>query len=318
MAGASAGRDATGERGAGTGAAAGRSRTAAFVKLTFAVVAWGGSFIATKVALREATPVALVWARFLLGVVVLGAFVTARRQLAPVPGRTLARFALLGFLGVTFHQWLQSNGLVTAQASTTAWIIASTPVFIAILGAAVLRERLPNLGILGIAFAAAGVLLVATRGHLAELAHGRLGAPGDLLILLSAPNWAVFSVLSRRGLKGNPPARMMFYVMTLGWLFTTALFLAGPGPHALPRFSGQGWIAAGFLGVVCSGIAYVFWYDALEILPASQAGAFLYLEPLVTMVVAAAVLSEPVTAASLVGGAVILLGVWLVSRASAT
>jgi drug/metabolite transporter (DMT)-like permease len=318
MPGARVGRAVAGEGRAGAAAGEGRARTAAFLKLTVAVVAWGGSFIATKLALREATPVALVWTRFLMGVVVLGAVVTARRQLAPVPGRTLARFALLGFLGVTLHQWLQSNGLVTAQASTTAWIVASTPVFIAILGAAVLRERLPNLGILGIACAAAGVLLVATRGHLAELAHGRLGAPGDVLILLSAPNWAVFSVLSRRGLRGHPPARMMFYVMTLGWIFTTALFLAGPGPHALPRFSGAGWIAAGFLGIVCSGIAYVFWYDALEILPASQAGAFLYLEPLVAMVVAAVLLGEPVTAASLLGGAVILLGVWLVSRTSAT
>ncbi len=297
-----------------SGASAGRTRAVALVKLTIAVVAWGGSFIATKVALRDASPVALVWTRFLMGVGILGGAVISRRQLAPVSRGDLARFALLGFLGITFHQWLQSNGLVTAQASTTAWIVATTPVFIAILGAIVLRERLPHIGVVGIALAAAGVLLVVTRGDLAQLARGRFGAPGDLLILLSAPNWAVFSVLSRRGLQGHPPARMMFYVMTLGWLFTTALFLAGPAPHALPRFTREGWIAAVFLGVVCSGIAYVFWYDALEVLPASQAGAFLYLEPLVAVLVAAFVLGEPVGVASLLGGAIILLGVWLVSR----
>jgi drug/metabolite transporter (DMT)-like permease len=300
-----------------TGADADRGRTIAFVKLTIAVVAWGASFIATKVALRDASPVMIVWTRFLMGVVILGAAVIARRQLTPVPVRDLGRFAVLGFLGITFHQWLQSNGLVTAQASTTAWIIASTPVFIAILGAAVLRERLPPIGIVGIALAAAGVLLVVTRGDFAQLARGQFGAPGDWLILLSAPNWAVFSVLSRRVLRGHPPARMMFYVMTIGWLFTSALLLIDPASHALPRFTREGWVAVAFLGVACSGFAYIFWYDALEALPASQAGAFLYLEPLVAVVVAAVVLGESMGIASLLGGAIILLGVWLVSRASA-
>lgn len=291
-------------------------RYAALFKVTVAVVAWGASFIATKVALRDVAPVTVVWTRFLLGVPVLGLAVLLRREWAPVPARDLGLFALLGFLGITFHQWLQSNGLVTARASTTAWIVATIPVFIAILGWLVLRERLRAAGTVGIALAAAGVLLVVTRGDLGALARGRFGEPGDALVLLSAPNWAIFSVLSRRALRAHPAGRMMFYVMLLGWAFTTVLFLAGPGFRDLGRLSSAGWTSIAFLGIVCSGIAYVFWYDALKALPAPQVGAFLYLEPLVAVVVAAAVLGERVGWASLLGGAVILLGVWLVSRPS--
>ncbi len=69
-----------------------------------------------------------------------------------------------------------------------------------------------------------------------------------------------------------------------------------------------------FLGVFCSGLAYIFWYDALQALPVAQAGAFVYLEPFVTLVVAALVLGEVVTLVSLLGGGVILLGVWMVQR----
>jgi drug/metabolite transporter (DMT)-like permease len=69
-----------------------------------------------------------------------------------------------------------------------------------------------------------------------------------------------------------------------------------------------------FLGVACSGIAYVFWYDALRVLPAGQVGALLYLEPLVTVAVAAVLIDEPVLPATLAGGFAILMGVWLVSR----
>jgi len=77
-----------------------------------------------------------------------------------------------------------------------------------------------------------------------------------------------------------------------------------------------GWIAITFLGVFCSGIAYIFWYDALKILPVAQTGAFLYFEPIITVIVAAIVLREAILLASLVGGITILIGVWLVNRPS--
>ena len=93
-------------------------------KALFAVVVWGASFIATKIALAEVQPMTVVWLRFAMGVGVMGAVVALRRQLALPSAADLAYFAGLGFLGIAFHQWLQSNGLVTAQAGTTAWIAA--------------------------------------------------------------------------------------------------------------------------------------------------------------------------------------------------
>jgi len=106
----------------------------------------------------------------------------------------------------------------------------------------------------------------------------------------------------------------MFYVMVFGWLFTSIAFFAGNNWSDIPNLSLNGWIGVIFLGVFCSGLAYIAWYDALQALPASQVGAFLYLEPLVAVVVAAAILAEPITWVSLVGGTIILLGVYLVNR----
>lgn len=291
----------------------GRPRAGAILAVLFAVVVWGASFVATKIAVGEAAPITVVWLRFGMGVAVLGVVVLARRQLSlPVRG-DLAYFALLGFLGITFHQWLQSNGLVTSHATTTSWIVASTPIFMAVLGWMVLDERVRPLAAMGIALAAFGVLVVATRGNLSSLAAGRLGAPGDWLIVASAPNWAIFSVLSRRGLKRYPSAGMMFWVMTFGWLMSGVLFLAGPGIVDVSRLSSRGWTAVVFLGVLCSGLAYIFWYDALSRLPSSQVGTFLYIEPLVTVAIAAAMLGEKLTLPTLAGGVAILVGVWLVS-----
>jgi drug/metabolite transporter (DMT)-like permease len=292
-------------------------RLAALTKALFAVVVWGASFVATKVALTEISPMTIVWLRFAMGVLILGLTVVVRGDLAWVSPPTLAYFALLGLIGITFHQWLQSNGLVTSQAGTTAWIVASGPIFIALLGRLVLGERLGWGRIAGIGVAAAGVVLVASRGDLGLITAGKFGSPGDILILISAPNWAVFSVLSRRGLREHSSARMMFYVMTIGWIFVTIMFLAGPGWREIGQLTLRGWLGIGFLGVFCSGLAYVFWYDALHVMPASQVGALLYIEPLVTVAVAAVVLGEAIVAATVIGGAMILFGVWLVNRPAA-
>jgi drug/metabolite transporter (DMT)-like permease len=290
------------------------SKTIPYLEALFAVIVWGASFIATKVALQDISPIAIVWLRFSMGVLILGIAVSMRGQFS-LPGKgEWAYFSLLGFLGITFHQWLQSNGLQTSEAGTTAWIVSTTPVFMALLGWTVLKEALSWIKTSGILLAFAGVLLVVSKGDLASVSVGKFGAPGDVLILISSVNWAVFSVLSRRGLKSYPAGLMMFYVMSLGWLFTSILFFAQTGLAEISNLTTNGWLGVIFLGIFCSGLAYIAWYDALQALSSAQTGAFLYIEPLVAVVVAFFVLDEPITVISLVGGAIILFGVWIVNR----
>lgn len=285
-----------------------------YVEALFAVIVWGASFIATKVALQGLSPITIVWLRFLMGVVILGLVVVFRRQFALPEKKEWGYFALLGLLGITFHQWLQSNALQTSEAGTTAWIVSTTPVFMAVLGWVLLKERLGWTKSLGILLAFLGVLVVVSRGDLPSISIGKFGAPGDVLVLISAVNWAVFSALSRRGLKSHPASLMMFYIMLLGWAFTTLLFLTTSGLSEIPSVTSTGWVAVGFLGIFCSGLAYIAWYDALRALSTAQTGVFLYIEPLIAVVVAFFILGEPITLALLIGGVVILFGVWLVNR----
>lgn len=290
------------------------SKILIYGKALFAVSVWGASFIATKVALQELSPITIVWLRFLMGVIILGLAVMLRRQFTLPAKQDWGYFALLGFLGITFHQWLQSNALQTSEAGTTAWIVSTTPVFMALLGWFFLKERLGWMKNLGILLAFLGVLVVVSKGDFDSISVGRFGAPGDMLILISAINWAVFSALSRRGLNSHPAGLMMFYIMLIGWLFTSILFITTRGIVEIPGLSFSGWVGITFLGIFCSGLAYLAWYDALKALSTAQTGVFLYIEPLVAVVVAFFILGEPVTLASLVGGAVILFGVWLVNR----
>jgi drug/metabolite transporter (DMT)-like permease len=286
----------------------------ALLKALFAVLVWGASFIAIKVALRDYSPLALIWIRFAIGLLVVGGLIALRKESLRLPLPALGRFAVLGFMGVALHQWLQVTGLVTAQASTTAWIVSTIPVFIAILGRVMLHERLGFRRTGGIALAMVGVLFVVSRGDWHALLPGRFSSQGDLLILISAPNWALFTIISRRILQRHSPLIMMFYVMLTGWLYISLLLFVGPGAAAFGGPSSGGLASVVFLGVFCTGVAYVFWYDALKILPAARLGSLLYVEPLVAVVVAAMVLQEPILVPVLLGGALILAGVWIVNK----
>jgi drug/metabolite transporter (DMT)-like permease len=107
---------------------------------------------------------------------------------------------------------------------------------------------------------------------------------------------------------------MMFFIMALGWGFTSLLFFSGTGLVEIPQLTANGWLGITFLGIFCSGLAYIAWYDALQALSTAETGVFLYIEPLVAVVVAAVILAEPITWSSMVGGGIILFGVWLVNK----
>ena len=284
------------------------------VKAFLAITFWGASFVATKIALREASPLTVIVLRFALGLGVLVLIAAARREfMLPQPG-DLGWLVLLGLNGITVHQLLQANGLVTTSATNSGWIVALIPIFSALLAWLMLREPFGRLKILGLALATGGALLVISRGQLGGGLLHIPATPGDFLMLLSSLNWALFTVLSKRMMGKLSPTLMVTYVMIFGWLAVLPLWAGARGWLDLPHLTAAGWGSVLFLGLLCSGVAYAFWYDALAVAGATQVATFLYLEPIVTVIVAASLIGEAVTWATLVGGAIILVGVWLVNR----
>ena len=165
---------------------------------------------------------------------------------------------------------------------------------------------------------------------------------GDLLMLASAFNWALFTALSKRligrygsasdrsrsceprgdraaapnvrtGAKAGP-ALLIAHIMAFGWLFTLPLLALGSNAARLLPITPAGWASMLFLGFFCSGFAYVFWYDALAETDAAAVASFIYIEPIVTAVLAAVLIREMITWPIVAGGLTILCGVWMVNR----
>lgn len=285
-------------------------RLAAFA----AVVLWGISFVATRAALREMSPVTLVFTRFFLGTVLLFGLLAARRRLTPPPRDSWLPLLSMGFLGVFVHQLLQAHGLALTTAVHAGWLIGLIPIWSAILGALFLHERLGALRSAGLLLGLVGAALVVTRGHVTGASLAMPTTRGDFLILVSTVNWAIYSVVGRRTLTRLGSARAIAFAMLAGWLMLAPIFLARGGWVEWPGISARGWAALSFLGIGCSGFGYLFWFAALERLETARVAAFLYLEPLVTLAAAVALLGEPVHVTTIAGGLIVLAGVFLVQH----
>ncbi|HPJ26134.1 MAG TPA: DMT family transporter [Synergistaceae bacterium] len=284
------------------------------LKALAAVIIWGASFVGTKAVLRELDPLTLIWSRFALGAAVLMGIQIFRKKLTLPRGKELLLFPLLALQGVTFHQWLQCVALQTAKASTSGWIIATSAIFMTLLGWAFLGEKIRFKQLGGMVLATTGLFLVLSDGNPLKLLGGNFGSFGDALMLLSAANWALFSVFSRSLLRRSSPGNMMAWVIFFGWVFSALLFAPKVELSLLFRLSSTGFWALLILGIFCTGMAYSFWYDALEAMEASRVGAFMYLEPPAAVIIAFLFLGEPLLPLVLAGGGMILLGVWLVNR----
>lgn len=275
-----------------------------------AVVLWGVSFVATRIALEALHPVGLIAARLALGAGMLVVVQLARRvSLVPEPGDR-ARCALLGAI-LGGHLLLQAYGLRYTTAIQTGWIISFIPVMLALGGRAFLGKRLSAAGWVGVAVGAAGVLVVAS-ASLPDFEDARFG---DLLQLVSCVTWTVYTLAASRPAERSGPLRATTSAMVVAALLAAAAVPAfGWRPEAGEPVGPSTVAAVVFLGLGCNGIAYWLWMRGLRRDGPARIGATLYLEPLVTLVAARLVLDEPVTGHALVGGPIVLLGVWLVGR----
>ena len=279
-----------------------------------AVVLWGVSFVATKAALAELSPLAVIAGRFALGGAFLTAFLIARGKPVVPPRGELWPLAVMGFVGVFVHQLLQTYGLTLTTATRAGWLIGLIPVWAAIIAAFFLRERFGPAALVGLALGFLGAALVTTGGQLDRRLFALPTTRGDLLVVASTLNWAIYTTIGNRTIRRIGSARASAAVIFLGLLMFLPFCVAETVWREYRHLSAAAWGAVLFLGIGCSALGYLLWYAALARLSAARVAAFSYLEPLVTMTAAAALLGESAKATTVAGGVIVLVGVYLTQR----
>jgi drug/metabolite transporter (DMT)-like permease len=283
----------------------------AHLLLLSAVIIWGWTFVGTKILVAELSPVDIFAARLAIGVPFLGILLLARRVRLPFTRADVATL-LLGGAVLTVHFLIQAYALMTTSASNSGWIIAVTPLVLAVVSFLVLRERLGWSAIAGIAVALLGVLLLVSRGRLRDL--GALQTTGDWLMLLSTLTWAIFTVATRNVARRHDPLAVTFGVMLAAAALTAVLVPALGDPARLGSLSARGVLALLYLGIAGLALGNWFWQVGIAAVGAARAGMYLYLEPLATVALAVPLLGEPFGLFTALGGGLVLAGVYLGQR----
>ena len=276
-----------------------------------AVIFWGTSFIATKVALNELTPKTIISLRLILASSLLLIIALIRKENFSVNRRNHLNIFVLALIAV-FHLWIQVTGLKFTTAANTGWIIGTAPIFMAILALIFFREKIAALQIIGIVIAMTGLLLLVGKGDITNI--DLIENKGDLLVLASAFTWGVYSMVNKKISLSYPPLMTILYLFIMMALIIIPFNLNQPSINSVVHLSLNGWISILFLGLFCSGISYVIWAYSLRDLESAKVGAFLYFEPLVTVFAAWLLLSESITFLMILSGAIITFGVVLVNK----
>jgi drug/metabolite transporter (DMT)-like permease len=255
----------------------------------------------------------LLTLRYAIGAILLFSFQFHRERtfLKQFGLRDWMHIILLAIVGVSGLGLLQAYGLIYTSAINTGWIIAVNPILIAVAGRLFLDETVTTRKIAGILMGFLGVFLIITKGVVSLSVFHFASTFGDLLVFASAIAWSAFTVGGKGFLSRFKPLSSVTAIMISGFLLILPLGIFKGGWENLFHLSPLTWMGVLFLGIFCSGLAYLFWYSALEKKDSGSVGMYLYLEPLVTWMGASLFLGEPVYWVTLLGGAMTLAGVYL-------
>lgn len=286
--------------------------------LLLVVLIWGVNFAVMKGAIEELDPLAFNALRFSCSVALLGLFVlgekrppekSLRRALARAPGQLV----LLGLMGHVVYQTTFILGLERTTAGNSALILASSPLWTALLAQLTGEERLRDAGLGGLLVAFVGTLVL-TVGK----AEVQLGGPGgerlwgDLLTLLAAMGWGAYTAGSGRMLTHYTSTSLAFASMAAALPAIWLLALPSLGEVSLAELGGWTWGAIAYSGALSTGLAYVLWNVGIRHVGSARTAAYLYLIPVVALVVAYITLGETVGLIQLLGGALVIAGLaWM-------
>jgi drug/metabolite transporter (DMT)-like permease len=278
--------------------------------LLLAVLFLGTNPVAVKLAVSEISPLPFVAIRFTLaGLVVLGLVFLLGLD---GPGRgDLLRIAGVGLIGVGMNNVAFTFGVSLTTASDTALIYAAVPIWGILLGLALGLERPTLWGILGVALAFLGVGVVVFGGL---GGGGGTSIVGDLLVVVATICWGSYAVLSLPLLRSYSPLVVAAYTMLFGGL--AALLIAVPGLLDVDwgAVSRGAWGAVAYSTLLVAAFGFAAWQAGISRIGANRVLVYQYLITLVGVTSGVLLLGESLTLNKILGGAVILAGVYLARR----
>jgi O-acetylserine/cysteine efflux transporter len=262
---------------------------------------WGFGFAMSKVGLGPFPPLFLMGMRYGLAALVLVWFFRP-------PWGMMWKVFVAAVVSGTITYGLVYSGLRDLYASTATLLTQLQVPFLALLGVVLLKEKLSLRGLLGMAFAFSGVLLITGEPRI----QGNLGAV--FIVVAGSLFWALGQILIRR-LGGVGGMRLLAWIATFAspQLFVGSFVLEEGQFAALAEAGWKEWGVILYLGLAMMALAYSMWYHVLARCEVNRVAPFLLLNPLVAILSSVLFLGEDMTLMITAGGVIIILGIGIMT-----
>ncbi len=292
-----------------------RARGADYARLVAVPAIWGGTFVGGKIVVAALTPLMGSFARYVIAcIALLVAAFALEGGLPKLSRRQWMGTFVLGLFGVFAYNLFFMGALDRLPASRAALIIALNPAITIAISAVALRESLSPRRWFGVAIALLGVAIVVSRGDLTSLAHGSLGL-GELLMFGAVTSWALYTVVGRKVLGGLSPLAATNYAALWGTLMLGAISAPQFATLSADQFDWRVNVSLLYLGICGTALAFVWYYMSVKRIGAGPTSIFNNLVPVFGVAISVLLLGEQLLVSMLVGGAVTIAGVMMVSKA---
>ncbi len=274
------------------------------------ILLWAVNVSVIKIGLKHLTPHAFNAARLSFAAAAYLLLVLfGRRRLKPARSDGWKAVGL-GVLGITAYQLFYIQGISRMNASPASIVMATSPVFIAVLSTVLGQERIPWAGWLGIGISFAGVVFVVAGENGGFVLSGG-AAQGAVFILLANVCWAGYTVFAKPVLERNSAVGVTAVGAAAGCLLYLPFAWKDMAAADWAGLSAAGWASVLYSGLVGIFLCFLFWYLSVKEVGSAKTGIYSSLSPILTIAFAGVLLGERFSSVEAVGSAVALAGVYL-------
>ena len=295
-----------------------QSNIKAIILLIVSSAFWGASFIFTKgLFLSEPaiTPTIILTGRMLIASLFTIPLLLLTHRLEPIKKGHLKFFLLLAFTEPFLYSICETGGIQFVSGSLASIIIATIPLFIPFGMALVYREKLSVAAVVGVMLSLVGIAMMSLDDNFSFSANPK----GLILLALAVIIAVVYTLTLVKILNHYSPITITCYQNLIAFVYFLPLMLILDGSH-LPQlsFSPKMLLMIGFLGIMCSTVAYMCFNYGMKKLGATAGSVYNNAIPVFSLILALAIGQESLSWMKVAGMAVVLVGLTVAQRKKPT
>jgi drug/metabolite transporter (DMT)-like permease len=295
-----------------------KKSTKFYIYLLIAMFLWGGSFVLTKHLLIDFNPITIIFIRCVIASAVFALFcIIFFKKEFKIEKKDIKLFIGLAFFEPFVYFLFETYSLQLCDASVVSVIIATIPLFVAIMAIFVFKERLTKLNFFGIFLSISGIVIMLWR----SFTHSDFSLLGVLLAFGAVFSTIGYNYFLRRLTTNYNPIIIITWQNIFGLIaFFPLVFLVNNTEtitlqyHALADMKNLSFIL--ILAILCSAVAFILYIDAMRTLGIARTNIFINLIPVMTLGVAFFVLNEEITLPKVMGIIIVIMGIFLVQQKS--